>query len=123
MDTMSQTVFAVRGAAQLESDSQELMRKAVIELVERLLYSNSIDSQDIVSIQFTQTADIRSANPARELRTAGFSSVPLFCAAEPEYPDSLPLTVRVLLTFRGPAGMEPVPEYIGGARTLRQDIQ
>ncbi|WP_041397845.1 chorismate mutase [Spirochaeta africana] len=117
----SSTIHAVRGAVQLPKDSIMAMRDGVTELIPALCKANGISEPDIVSIQFTQTDDLTAANPARELRSIGFASTPLFCAAEPLYPDYLPRTVRVLLTFRGSAEHAPQSVYLGGARVLRSD--
>lgn len=115
--------FAVRGAVQLEADTDEDMRRAVCNLVSHIVHANDIDvRQDLISIQFTQTDDIRNANPARELRTDGYDSVPLFCSLEPRYSDWLELTVRVLVLYRAAYGHVPRPVYLGGAANLRNDI-
>jgi chorismate mutase len=115
-------VKAVRGAIQLTEDSAEAMTEAVGSLVHAALERNAILECDIVSVIFSQTPDLRSENPARALRRVGFSETPLFCTSEPAYPDSLPRTLRILITFEQstPAPVEPV--YLGGARALRPDI-
>ena len=117
------TVFAVRGAVQLSEDSCQAMRTAVIELISQLCGLNLIQAEtDIVSIHFTQTPDLCGANPARELRTIGYAATPLFCSAEPVYPDSLPRTVRVLMTYRAQRDHTPRPVYLRGAGVLRSDV-
>ena len=115
-------IRAVRGAIQLENDSPEAMTDGVCRLLEQLLEGNGITEADIVSIMFSQTSDLTAENPARALRRSGFSSTPLFCTSEPEYPDSLPRTLRVLVTFEADSAAEPKPVYLDGARGLRPDI-
>ncbi|NBF41454.1 MAG: chorismate mutase [Spirochaetes bacterium] len=115
-------IRAVRGAVQLENNSAEAMRSGVHRLLEQLLERNGITESDIVSIIFSQTSDLTAENPARALRRSGFASTPLFCTSEPEYPDSLPRTLRVLVTFGSDSTTEPKPVYLDGARGLRPDI-
>lgn len=115
-------VKAVRGAIQLEKDSPEAMTDGVRRLLEQLLERNGISEEHIVSIIFSQTGDLTTENPARALRRSGFASTPLFCTSEPEYPDSLPRTLRVLVTFETDSAVETKPVYLDGARGLRPDI-
>ena len=117
-------IFAVRGATQLRDNTKEAMNIHVTELVSKLLLANTIAEDDIISIQFTQTMDLDTANPARELRTIGFSSTALFCSLEPEYEDSLNKTVRVLITYRKSSfEHQPSPVYLHGASVLRPNIK
>lgn len=114
---------AVRGAIQVEQDDKERLGEAVIRLVSAIVSQNDIDEQSIVSILFSQTRDLTSANPASCLRVHGFAETPLFCTQEPEYPNSLPRVVRVLITYnaeRADDRLEPV--YLDGAEKLRPDV-
>jgi len=115
-------VRAVRGAIQLQKDSSEAMTDGVRRLLRELLERNELTEANIVSIIFSQTNDLTAENPARALRRSGFGSTPLFCTSEPEYPDSLPRTLRVLLTFETGLSEEAEPVYLDGARGLRPDI-
>lgn len=115
-------VYAVRGAAGVEHDSAEEVCRAVHSLARELCERNGINEADIVSIVFSQTRDITAANPARCLREIGFARTPLFCTQEPEYPDSLPRILRVLVTFRSAEAREPTPVYQGRAAELRPDM-
>ncbi len=113
---------AVRGAVQLERDDAGEMTEAVQELVRTVMEQNKLAEPEIISIQFSQTADITAENPARALRRGGYGQIPLFCSQEPSYPGSLPRTVRVLILAdrKTPDRMQPV--YIGGAQVLRPDL-
>ena len=115
-------VRAVRGAAQLDENSRQAMEHWVPLLVSRLLAENKIEENDLVSIIFSQTGDLTAYNPASALRKNGFGSVPLFCTLEPEYPDSLSATVRVLITFNTGKSSTSVPVYLNGAESLRKDL-
>lgn len=114
-------VFAVRGAIQLEEDNEEQIKEKTERLVTGLMQINMIGEDDIISLQFTQTADIRALNAATALRTAGYAEVPLFCSQEPECSGGLPLMIRVLLTYRSSNGSKPSHLYLDGAEALRPD--
>ena len=115
-------VKAVRGAVQLEEDTSNAMEKWIPLLVERTLQENSIHEEQLVSIIFSQTADLTACNPATALRKIGYESVPLFCTIEPQYPESLPFTVRILITYNAEKESKSVPVYLNGAEVLRKDL-
>ena len=120
---MGMRIFSVRGAVQLSDDLSKLMSQSVRELVIGLMKKNSIPEAEIVHILFTQTNDLVGGNPARALREGGgFTHTPLFCSSEPEYPDSLPRTVRVLVSYYHVESHVPRPLYLHGAEMLRLDL-
>jgi chorismate mutase len=102
------------------------MEGAVSRLLDSLLAQNGLSERHIVSIVFSQTRDLEGENPARALRRSAigprFAETPLFCTQEPEYPDSLPRVVRVLVTFQRPEGGGATPVYLEGAEVLRPDL-
>lgn len=118
------SIVAVRGAVSLEknSDEESGMIEAVGNLLKSLEQKNNFSPPDIVSVQMTQTADLRVKNAAAALRDAvpAYGQVPLFCSMEPDVTGSLPRTVRVLVTWRGEG--TAVPVYLGGAASLRPDL-
>ena len=115
-------IKAVRGAVQLKADTQEEIQEWVCALLKELVEKNRILEKNIVSIQFTQTRDISSANPATALRTSGFKNTPLVCSQEPDYTGSLERIIRVMVTFYGKSGEIIRPVYLNGAEKLRRDI-
>ena len=119
---MSERLRAVRGAVSVPKDDREALVGAVSRLMDALAEANGFGPDDLVSLQFTQTSDLRSANAAGALREGrpAYGAAPLFCAQEPEFEGSLPRTVRVLATWYGAAGGKPV--YLGEARRLRPDL-
>lgn len=117
-------VLAVRGATLVAENSEQAVRTATIELVERLVENNRIRIERIVSIVFSITSDITAYNPATALRTkTQFNDVPLFCTAEPEISGAAKSVIRVLITYKKIAGFRrPSPVYINGAERLRPDL-
>jgi chorismate mutase len=119
---MSDRTRAVRGAIQVAEDVASAIHAAAIRLVERVLSANSISVDDIVSILFSVTTDLKSANPATGLRQKGFDSTPLMCAQEPEVRGAMPRVVRVLVTYEARRRRPVVPIYLDGAEALRPDL-
>ena len=116
-------VRAIRGAIQIDSDSPDLMREAVVELMSTILASNELASEDLISVLFTCTPDLVSDFPAASARAMGMGQVPLLCAVEMAVPGSLPRTIRVLIhctTSRTQGEIAHV--YLRGATILRKDI-
>ena len=115
-------VRAVRGAVFVDENSAESIGEGVRSLVKNLVSVNQINESDIISILFSQTKDLTKANPAGSLRKDGYADVPLFCTQEPEYPNSHPKVIRVLVTFLAGQDRRPQPVYLNGAEKLRQDV-
>lgn len=116
----SDRLYAVRGAVCCENTVESIASR-VSELYSLLITQNSVSECDIVSVQFTMTADLDALNPATALRKAGMAaSVPLFAAAEPFIRGGMPRVVRILLTYYGSRAGSPV--YLHGAEKLRPDL-
>jgi len=114
---------AVRGATRLEVDDPEHMRERVVELVNEMLERNELTTEDLVSVIFTSTPDLRSDFPAAAARSLGLGDVPLICAQEIDVAGALTSVVRVLAhaeTDRPRA--EVVHVYLRGAEVLRTDL-
>jgi len=117
-------ITAVRGAAALEEhgDESSQMKFALGNLLDELARINNFKADRIISIQFTQTGDLKKMNAAAALRSVRpeYGRVPLFCSLEPDIENSLPRTVRVLVTFHGNG--PGIPVYSGAASALRPDL-
>src|SRR5689334_16586278 len=117
------TVRAIRGATCLDEDDAEQMRERVVELVEAMLDRNRLSLDDLISVIFTATPDLRSDFPAAAARSAGLGDVPLLCAQELDIPGSLPRVVRVLAHAQLDVPRGAVSHvYLRGAEVLRQDL-
>ncbi len=117
------SVKAVRGAIRVDVDTKEEICRRVGELIWKLSEENSLYRKRIISIQFTQTKDLISANPATALRTIeGYANVPLFCAQEPEYEGSMERVIRILVPYEERASRVPRAVYLNGAERLRGDL-
>lgn len=116
-------VRAVRGATTVPEDTREEIVSATATLLEEMLARNEIERDDLVSIVFTATPDLRAEFPAAAARGIGISEVPLLCARELDVEGAMPLCIRVLMhayTERDLRSLRHV--YLGDARQLRTDL-
>lgn len=115
-------VKAVRGATGVAKDNREAIVKSIDQLFTELAEKNNLKEEQVVSIIFSVTRDLRSCNPASALRKFGYSKIPLFCMQEPRYKGSMKRLVRVMVTFNTENDFTPIPIYINGAEKLRPDL-
>lgn len=117
------TVRAVRGAIKVAEDSPSCVLDATERLVQELLEANSASGDDLISMLFTVTDDIRSTFPAEAVRRMGLGAVPLMCAREIPVLGSMTLVVRVLMHLHTERTLDEVrPVYLDGAESLRDDL-
>ena len=118
-------LFGIRGAVCTKNTAEDIT-KNVGDMCAEIFSANALKSTDIVSIQFTLTADLTALNPAAALRRAKIdfdvSSIALFCAVEPAVENSLPLTIRTLVTAYMDEGAKVRHVYKNGAEVLRPDF-
>lgn len=113
-------IRAIRGATQLDVDEREHLLERVVELVREVLARNELSVDDLISIVFTATADVRSEFPAYAARAIGITEVPLLCAQELEVAGAMPRVVRMLAHVEtGRVRSEVRHVYLHGARELR----
>lgn len=116
-------VRAVRGATQLEVDEREHLLERVAELVRDVLRRNDLGNDDLISIIFTATSDVKSEFPAYAARQMGMTDVPLLCARELEIEGSMPLVVRLLAHVETDLSRDEITHvYLHGAAALRRDL-
>jgi chorismate mutase len=116
-------VRAARGAIRVGSDDAETLLGATERLLTAMLSENRIVSDDLVSVLFTSTDDLRTAFPAEAARRIGLGSVPLLCAREIPVEGSMPSVVRVLMHFHSERSLDDVVHvYLDGAESLRDDV-
>jgi chorismate mutase len=114
---------AVRGATQLEVDERDHLLDRVTELVREVLARNQLGTDDLVSILFTATPDVRAEFPAYAARAIGIGDVPLLCAQEIDVTGAMPRVVRLLAHVETPLARADIRHvYLHGARELRTDL-
>jgi len=116
-------VRAIRGAVQLDADQREHLLASVAELVREILTRNDLTVDDLVSILFTATSDLRSEFPALGARELGIVDVPLLCAQEIDVVGAMPRVIRAMVHAETPRTRAEVQHvYLRGAVALRKDI-
>ena len=114
-------IRALRGATTLDEDSADQIRARVKELLAELFEQNGIGHDDLISVIFTATEDVRSMFPATAAREFGLGDVPLLCARELDVEGGTPLCIRVLVHLE--TGRDDLHHvYLEGARNLRDDL-
>jgi chorismate mutase len=117
------TVRAARGAIRVESDTKEAVLAATERLLGEMLKRNELDAEQLVSVFFTSTPDLRSVFPAEAARRMGLTAVPLLCASEIPVEGAMRSVVRVLVQFQSDRGLRDVEHvYLDGAEALRDDL-
>lgn len=116
-------VRAFRGATQLQGDDPIEMESAVCELLTEIFAANSIANEDLISILFTSTPDLRCEFPAKTARSLNLGDVPLMCAVEVDVASALPRIVRVMVHAHSALERSAIRHiYRRGAEALRRDI-
>lgn len=114
----------VRGAVNVSIDEPDEVIQATKELLGAILEANpSLYPEDLASVLFTATPDLRSAYPAQAARSMGWTYVPLLCVQEMSVVDSMPRVIRVLLHWNTDLPQDSVSHiYLGETSNLRPDL-
>jgi chorismate mutase len=116
-------VRAARGAIVVPEDTPASVHAATGRLLEAILSRNEVAHDDLISVLFTVTDDVRSAFPAEAARRMGMGDVPLLCAREIPVAGAMPSVVRVLMHFHSERTLHEVTHvYLDGAEKLRDDL-
>lgn len=116
-------IRGIRGANCVEENAAECILAATRELLKRMLDSNQVTMEDIVSIHFTLTPDLNAAFPAEAARELGLKLTPLLCMQEIDVPTSLPKVVRILMVVNTSLELKEINHvFIGKAKSLRDDL-
>lgn len=117
------TVRAVRGATQVDADERELILDGIRELVTVVLERNQLTPDDLISVVFTATPDLKAEFPAYAARQLGITDVPFLCATEIDVPGAMPRVLRLLAHVEtGLARTQIRHVYLRGAAALRTDL-
>ncbi|MDE0653508.1 MAG: chorismate mutase [bacterium] len=121
---MPRLLRALRGAVVITEDTPEEVASKVEALLREAFARNDVATEDLVSIFFTATEDVRSAFPAQVARERlGLADVPLLCAREMNVEGALPRVIRMLVHFYTEKERQEVQHvYVGPATALRPDL-
>lgn len=116
-------VRAVRGAVQIDRDDVDQLHEATAELVTEVMQRNGFTLDDMISVIFTVTPDLRSDFPAHAARLMGFTDVPLMCSTEIPVEGAMPRVIRLMAHVETDKSRQEIQHvYLRGAAGLRRDI-
>lgn len=111
---------AIRGAVQIASDTPELIAEGTLAMLEEIMLVNDLRITELISLFFTITPDLLSELPPLAAYEAGWTEVPMLCAAEVQSRSMLPRVIRVLAHVTWPARhREPQHVYLPGTSPQR----
>lgn len=117
------SIRAIRGATTVPVDSKEAIADAVVELLQAVLDQNQILEEDLISIFFTATQDLKSEFPATAARRMGLKDTPLICAQELDIDNSMPRTIRLIAHVESSLKKGEIKHiYLREAISLRKDL-
>ena len=116
-------VRGVRGAVTVSADEPDAIHAATRELLLEIVERNEIALEDIASVLFTLTPDVRAAFPALAARDMGWTHVPMLHAVEVDVPGAIARCIRVLMHVNTTRAMGEVEHvYLREAAKLRPDL-
>ena len=116
------TVRALRAATTVDADEPAEIGKRTVQMLQTLFDRNGLDSDDVISILFTTTGDLRSVAPAAAAREFGLVDVPLLCAQEMET-DALARCIRLMLHIETDTPRAELRHvFLRGATALRPEL-
>jgi monofunctional chorismate mutase len=116
-------MFSIRGAITIDNDNRDEILDASRELVLKIIDSNKIELQDIISVIITCTQDIKSNYPGEAVRELGLNHAGILCVQEMYVEGSLAKCIRILMLVNGEILQNEVKHiYLRNAAVLRPDI-
>ena len=117
-------VRGVKGATTTKGTSARDVLDATEELLFKLIQLNSIEQDDVASVQFSTSPDLVAEFPAVAARERlGWNDVPLMCSHEMARPGALTRCVRILILWNtSKVQNEIMHVYLHDAAKLRPDL-
>lgn len=115
-------IRGVRGAITTETDTEEAIIEATIEILSAMINANGLHEDDVASIFFTTTPDLTSAYPARGARRLGWTKTALMGGVEMDVKGSIPRCIRILIHWNTDKPLSEIKHiYLRDAVKLRPD--
>ena len=113
----------IRGAITVDADDSQAIVTATKRLLQQMQQANGVELDDIASVLFSLTPDLRAAFPALGAREMGWVNVPMLHFSEIDVPGSLARVIRVLLHVNTSLAQHEIEHvYLEGAVMLRPDL-
>lgn len=120
---MDWKVRGIRGATTVAKNTEQAIKEAVTELLDKIEAHNQLDPEEIICVFFTATGDLDATFPAAVARSRpGWNNVPLLDLQQMHVKDSLERCIRVLIQVNtAKPQSEIVHCYLRDAIALRRD--
>ncbi|HEY5350467.1 MAG TPA: chorismate mutase [Candidatus Lustribacter sp.] len=116
-------VRGIRGAITVNGDEAPAIVAATKRLLTEMTQRNGVELDDIASVLFSLTPDLRAAFPALGAREMGWVHVPMLHFTEIDVPGSLGRCIRVLMHVNTMRALDAIDHvYLDGATVLRPDL-
>ena len=113
---------AIRGATTSEGDTNFFIESAVIDLIQKFIYLNDLNKENIISITFTVTKDLTSCFPASIARRHfNFDSIAFLDCQQMFVPNDINFCIRMMALVYLKSNRKPVHPYLKGSSILRPD--
>lgn len=122
MSDAAPRLYALRGATSVDADTSAAIAARTAELLAALMERNGAQVDDIVSVIFSATPDLRADFPAVAARSIGLSHTPLLCCQEIPVVGALERCIRVLVHVYLPRDTDVHHVYLHEASQLRLDL-
>jgi len=116
-------IRGIRGAITVDADDRHEILSATKRLLREMAERNGVKTEEIASILFSLTPDLRAAFPALGARELGWVQVPMLHFSEIDVSGAMDHVIRVLMhvnTGRSQGEIEHV--YLERAVSLRPDL-
>jgi chorismate mutase len=116
-------MFSIRGAIKIDIDNVNEVLSSTKELLEKIIAINTIKLEDIVSIIFSCTRDIKSVYPAEAARNIGIVNAGLLCLQEMYVEKSMEKCIRILMLVNGKRNQKSIKHiFLREAIKLRPEF-
>jgi chorismate mutase len=116
-------VRGIRGAITVEENTPQAILNATRLLLEKMISTNDLIEDDLVSVLFTTTPELTAAFPAKAARDMGWTRVALMGAQEIAATDGIPMCIRVLIHYNTDQSLDDITHvYMRNAEMLRADL-
>ena len=112
----------IRGATVARENKKEEILNRTEELLQKMVETNDIITEDIGSVFFSVTNDLNAEFPAVAARRLGWMDVPLICFTEIPVPGSLGKCIRAMINLNTEKAQNQIRHiYLYEAINLRPD--
>ena len=113
----------IRGAITVDRDDAAAIVDTTKRLLTAMIARNAVAIDDIASVLFSLTPDLRAVFPALGAREMGWTHVPMLHFCEIDVPGSLERVIRVLMHVNTTRNIDAIEHvYLDGAVVLRPDL-